>query len=201
MTDHSNHMMLCQSLVLTLPEAGLLHLSLSTCFYSCLVHSSLEVKGWIIKIMKKLCVFWDGSNLGWSFHRIMFTLLELVISSCWLYIVVKVLLLFNVVTPFGANYQFWWFVFPYVIFLLQNVKALMGVEKTKGFCQIVVSPNFRDGISYLIQSAGLGGMKHNTVLMAWPQSWKQAENHFSWKNFVGICLLTFSFAFVIRLCD
>ncbi|XP_068057243.1 solute carrier family 12 member 7-like isoform X1 [Anomalospiza imberbis] len=66
----------------------------------------------------------------------------------------------------------------------ENVKALMGVEKTKGFCQIVVSPNFRDGISYLIQSAGLGGMKHNTVLMAWPQSWKQTENHFSWKNFV-----------------
>ncbi|NXH92056.1 S12A7 protein, partial [Edolisoma coerulescens] len=60
----------------------------------------------------------------------------------------------------------------------------MGVEKTKGFCQIVVSPNFRDGISYLIQSAGLGGMKHNTVLMAWPQSWKQTENRFSWKNFV-----------------
>ncbi|NXM52013.1 S12A7 protein, partial [Illadopsis cleaveri] len=60
----------------------------------------------------------------------------------------------------------------------------MSVEKTKGFCQIVVSPNFRDGISYLIQSAGLGGMKHNTVLMAWPQSWKQTENRFSWKNFV-----------------
>ncbi|XP_039564541.1 solute carrier family 12 member 7 isoform X2 [Passer montanus] len=66
----------------------------------------------------------------------------------------------------------------------ENVKALMGVEKTKGFCQIVVSPNLRDGISYLIQSAGLGGMKHNTVLMAWPQSWKQTENRFSWKNFV-----------------
>uniref|UniRef100_A0A8C0HSC4 Solute carrier family 12 member 7 n=1 Tax=Buteo japonicus TaxID=224669 RepID=A0A8C0HSC4_9AVES len=66
----------------------------------------------------------------------------------------------------------------------ENVKALMGVEKTKGFCQIVVSPHFRDGISYLIQSAGLGGMKHNTVLMAWPQSWKQTENRFSWKNFV-----------------
>ncbi|XP_068854654.1 solute carrier family 12 member 7-like [Aphelocoma coerulescens] len=66
----------------------------------------------------------------------------------------------------------------------ENVKALMGVEKTKGFCQIVVSPNFRDGISYLIQSAGLGGMKHNTVLMAWPQSWKQTENRFSWKHFV-----------------
>ncbi|XP_067147151.1 solute carrier family 12 member 7 isoform X3 [Apteryx mantelli] len=66
----------------------------------------------------------------------------------------------------------------------ENVKALMGIEKTKGFCQIVVSPSCRDGISHLIQSAGLGGMKHNTVLMAWPQSWKQTENYFSWKNFV-----------------
>ncbi|NXA56647.1 S12A7 protein, partial [Nothocercus julius] len=66
----------------------------------------------------------------------------------------------------------------------ENVKALMGIERTKGFCQIVVSPSCRDGISHLIQSAGLGGMKHNTVLMAWPQSWKQTENYFSWKNFV-----------------
>ncbi|XP_034617386.1 solute carrier family 12 member 7 [Trachemys scripta elegans] len=66
----------------------------------------------------------------------------------------------------------------------ENIKSLMGVEKTKGFCQIVVSPSFRDGMSHLIQSAGLGGMTHNTVLMAWPQSWKQTDNPFSWKNFV-----------------
>uniref|UniRef100_A0A803TLE2 Solute carrier family 12 member 7 n=1 Tax=Anolis carolinensis TaxID=28377 RepID=A0A803TLE2_ANOCA len=66
----------------------------------------------------------------------------------------------------------------------ENIRSLMGVEKTKGFCQIVVSSSLRDGISHLIQSAGLGGMKHNTVLMAWPQSWKQTDNHFSWKNFV-----------------
>lgn len=72
------------------------------------------------------------------------------------------------------------------IFLpLQNIKSLMGIEKTKGFCQIVVSPSVRDGTSHLIQSAGLGRMMHNTVLMAWPQSWKQTDNPFSWKNFVG----------------
>ncbi|KAG9355989.1 hypothetical protein JZ751_000833, partial [Albula glossodonta] len=33
------------------------------------------------------------------------------------------------------------------------------------------------------QSAGLGGMKHNAVLMAWPQSWKN-EGALSWKNFI-----------------
>ncbi|XP_007424444.1 solute carrier family 12 member 7 isoform X1 [Python bivittatus] len=66
----------------------------------------------------------------------------------------------------------------------ENIRSLMGIEKTKGFCQIIVSSSIRDGISHLIQSAGLGGMKHNTVLMAWPQSWKQTDNTFSWKNFV-----------------
>ncbi|XP_066441245.1 solute carrier family 12 member 7-like isoform X1 [Eleutherodactylus coqui] len=66
----------------------------------------------------------------------------------------------------------------------ENVKALMTAEKTKGFCQLVVSPSVRDGMSHLIQAAGLGGMKHNTVLMAWPNSWKQPNNPYSWKPFV-----------------
>ncbi|XP_054571218.1 solute carrier family 12 member 7 isoform X4 [Eptesicus fuscus] len=66
----------------------------------------------------------------------------------------------------------------------ENIRSLMGIEKTKGFCQLVVSSNLRDGMSHLIQSAGLGGMKHNTVLMAWPESWKEEDNPFSWKNFV-----------------
>lgn len=61
----------------------------------------------------------------------------------------------------------------------------MGTEKTKGFCQLVVSSSLRDGMSHLIQSAGLGGMKHNTVLMAWPEHWKQQDDPFSWRNFVG----------------
>uniref|UniRef100_A0A4W4HLX4 Solute carrier family 12 member 7a n=1 Tax=Electrophorus electricus TaxID=8005 RepID=A0A4W4HLX4_ELEEL len=52
----------------------------------------------------------------------------------------------------------------------QNIKKTMSTEKTKGFCHVVVSSNLRDGVSHLIQSAGLGGMKHNTVLMAWPSS-------------------------------
>ncbi|XP_068092571.1 solute carrier family 12 member 7 isoform X2 [Hyperolius riggenbachi] len=67
----------------------------------------------------------------------------------------------------------------------ENIKALMTNEKTKGFCQLVVSSNLRDGMSHLIQSAGLGGMKHNTILMAWPLTWKQPNNPYSWKNFVG----------------
>ncbi|XP_075396941.1 solute carrier family 12 member 7 isoform X2 [Tenrec ecaudatus] len=66
----------------------------------------------------------------------------------------------------------------------ENIRSLMSVEKAKGFCQLVVSASLRDGTSHLIQSAGLGGMKHNTVLMAWPDAWRQSDNPFSWKNFV-----------------
>ncbi|XP_051989495.1 solute carrier family 12 member 7 isoform X2 [Xyrauchen texanus] len=66
----------------------------------------------------------------------------------------------------------------------QNIKAAMSKEKTKGFCHVVVSSNQRDGFSHLIQSAGLGGMKHNAVLVAWPTNWKQSESSLSWKNFI-----------------
>ncbi|KAJ8272774.1 hypothetical protein GJAV_G00093280 [Gymnothorax javanicus] len=66
----------------------------------------------------------------------------------------------------------------------QNIKSAMSAEKTKGFCHVVVSSNLRDGFSLLIQSAGLGGMKHNAVLMAWPSCWRQAESDSSWRNFL-----------------
>ncbi|KAI2653754.1 Solute carrier family 12 member 7 [Labeo rohita] len=66
----------------------------------------------------------------------------------------------------------------------QNVKSAMAAEKTKGFCHVVVSSNLRDGMSHLIQSAGLGGMKHNSVLMAWPMNWRQSNDPQSWKTFI-----------------
>ncbi|KAK5877247.1 hypothetical protein CesoFtcFv8_024772 [Champsocephalus esox] len=65
-----------------------------------------------------------------------------------------------------------------------NIKSAMSAERTKGFCHVVVSSNLRDGVSHLIQSAGLGGMKHNTILMAWPGTWRQSNDPQSWKNFI-----------------
>ncbi|XP_029109125.1 solute carrier family 12 member 7-like isoform X2 [Scleropages formosus] len=66
----------------------------------------------------------------------------------------------------------------------QNVKSAMLAEKTKGFCHVVASSNLRDGFSHLIQTAGLGGMKHNSVLMAWPTSWKHTQDSVSRRNFI-----------------
>ncbi|KAK2821909.1 hypothetical protein Q5P01_021974 [Channa striata] len=66
----------------------------------------------------------------------------------------------------------------------KNLKAAMAAERTKGFSHVVVSSSLRDGFSLLIQSAGLGGMKHNTVLMAWPTGWKQAQDSSARRNFI-----------------
>jgi potassium/chloride transporter 4/5/6 len=61
----------------------------------------------------------------------------------------------------------------------------MEAEKIKGFCQLVVAAKLREGISHLIQSCGLGGMKHNTVVMGWPNGWRQSEDARAWKTFIG----------------
>lgn len=66
----------------------------------------------------------------------------------------------------------------------------METEKVKGFSQVVISSNLRDGTSHLIQIGGLGGLKHNTVMVSWPRYWKQPEYHQQFRNFIGNSLGT-----------
>lgn len=61
----------------------------------------------------------------------------------------------------------------------------MDKERVKGFCQCIVAQKPRDGISHMIQSSGLGGMKPNTVVMGWPHAWRQSEDPQSWKTFIS----------------
>lgn len=61
----------------------------------------------------------------------------------------------------------------------------METEKVKGFCQVTVSSNLRDATSHLLQASGLGGLKHNAVLVSWPRNWKQGDEHQHWRNFIG----------------
>ncbi|XP_041946681.1 solute carrier family 12 member 5 isoform X1 [Alosa sapidissima] len=68
----------------------------------------------------------------------------------------------------------------------QALHKLMETEKVKGFSQVVISSNLRDATSHLLQAGGLGGMKHNTVLVSWPRNWKQAEDHSTWRNFIEL---------------
>uniref|UniRef100_T1H4J7 Amino acid permease/ SLC12A domain-containing protein n=1 Tax=Megaselia scalaris TaxID=36166 RepID=T1H4J7_MEGSC len=62
------------------------------------------------------------------------------------------------------------------------IRKLMDDEKVKGFCDVLVSREIGDGLSSVIQTIGLGGMKPNTVIAGWPYSWRQDTS--SWKYFL-----------------
>uniref|UniRef100_A0AAQ5Y7W4 Solute carrier family 12 member 5a n=1 Tax=Amphiprion ocellaris TaxID=80972 RepID=A0AAQ5Y7W4_AMPOC len=62
----------------------------------------------------------------------------------------------------------------------------LSTEKVKGFCQVTVSSNLRDATSHLLQASGLGGLKHNAVLVSWPRNWKQGDEHQTWRNFIEL---------------
>lgn len=81
---------------------------------------------------------------------------------------------------------------PHSFVSLQSLRKLMETEKVKGFSQVVISSNLRDGTSHLIQVGGLGGLKHNTVMVSWPRNWKQPEYHQQFRNFIGKSLVAFS---------
>nr|XP_046174481.1 solute carrier family 12 member 6-like isoform X1 [Oncorhynchus gorbuscha]XP_046174483.1 solute carrier family 12 member 6-like isoform X1 [Oncorhynchus gorbuscha]XP_046174484.1 solute carrier family 12 member 6-like isoform X1 [Oncorhynchus gorbuscha] len=72
----------------------------------------------------------------------------------------------------------------------QTLKHQMDKEKVKGFCQCIVANKAREGISHMIQSSGLGGMRHNTVVMGWPLAWRQSEDPQSWKTFINTVRVT-----------
>ncbi|KAJ8367503.1 hypothetical protein AAFF_G00317060 [Aldrovandia affinis] len=68
----------------------------------------------------------------------------------------------------------------------QSLRKLMEAEKVKGFSQVVISSNLRDATSHLIQTGGLGGLRHNAVLVSWPRNWKQANDHQVLRNFIEV---------------
>lgn len=76
-------------------------------------------------------------------------------------------------------------------FVFQAIKNMMEIERVKGFCQVVVASKVREGVVHLIQSCGLGGMKHNTVVMGWPYGWRQSEDPRAWKTFISKSLFKY----------
>lgn len=75
---------------------------------------------------------------------------------------------------------------PLILISVQALRKLMETEKVKGFCQVTVSSNLRDATSHLLQASGLGGLKHNAVLVSWPRNWKQGDENQTWRNFIGL---------------
>ncbi|CAH2018230.1 unnamed protein product [Acanthoscelides obtectus] len=66
----------------------------------------------------------------------------------------------------------------------QSLNKTMEEERVKGFAEILVARNISDGLSHLIQSAGLGGLKPNTVILGWPYGWRKCEDDRTWQIFL-----------------
>ncbi|XP_077542977.1 solute carrier family 12 member kcc isoform X3 [Haemaphysalis longicornis] len=66
----------------------------------------------------------------------------------------------------------------------QSLKKVLEEERVKGFADVVAGGSTIDAICHLIQIAGLGGLKHNTVILGWPYGWRQSPDERSWKVFI-----------------
>ncbi|XP_019760513.2 solute carrier family 12 member 6 isoform X2 [Dendroctonus ponderosae] len=54
----------------------------------------------------------------------------------------------------------------------QVLQGVMVKEKVKGFATILVAKHIAEGRSNLVQTAGLGGLKPNTIILSWPYGWR-----------------------------
>ncbi|XP_076283775.1 solute carrier family 12 member kcc isoform X3 [Lasioglossum baleicum] len=66
----------------------------------------------------------------------------------------------------------------------QSLRKTIVEEKVKGFVDVLVAKNIVDGLSSLVQTTGLGGMKPNTVILGWPYGWRQSEDERTWRVFL-----------------
>ncbi|PAV81123.1 hypothetical protein WR25_22373 [Diploscapter pachys] len=67
-----------------------------------------------------------------------------------------------------------------------ELRGMIHKHKIKGFSDVLVTENILDGISCLVQTSGLGGLRHNAVVLGWPDHWKQENQWHVAHNFVHI---------------
>ncbi|CAG0882391.1 unnamed protein product [Cyprideis torosa] len=67
-----------------------------------------------------------------------------------------------------------------------SLRKIMNQEKVKGFVECLVTDSVSSGVSCLVQTSGIGGMKPNTVIVGWPTNWKKAEGpERPWEVFIN----------------
>jgi hypothetical protein len=55
----------------------------------------------------------------------------------------------------------------------QVLQEAIQRERVRGLADVVVSSSIQEGLCYQVQTAGLGGLKHNTVIVGWPERWRR----------------------------
>ncbi|XP_022110096.1 solute carrier family 12 member 4-like isoform X1 [Acanthaster planci] len=68
----------------------------------------------------------------------------------------------------------------------QELRNMMNEEKVKGFSSVLVAKDVTEGLSACVQLSGLGGLKHNTVVVGWPYGWRQSIDDKAWKVFLDM---------------
>ncbi|XP_055331888.1 solute carrier family 12 member 6-like [Paramacrobiotus metropolitanus] len=66
----------------------------------------------------------------------------------------------------------------------KSLRRMMETDNVKGFTEVLVADDTLTGMNHLIQTAGIGAMKHNTVVMCWPQNWNQNTEYKHWRIFL-----------------
>ncbi|CAM4750181.1 unnamed protein product [Rotaria magnacalcarata] len=64
------------------------------------------------------------------------------------------------------------------------LKASLTQAKVQGFAEVLAAKDVEDGISALIQTEGLGGLKPNTIVICWPVNWKKDYEAYTADAFV-----------------
>ena len=64
-------------------------------------------------------------------------------------------------------------IFEYVSTLVQvELENCMAAANVTGFGRVLISPTYREGKTYAIQSSGLGSLEPNTLVLGWPTKWQ-----------------------------
>ena len=58
----------------------------------------------------------------------------------------------------------------------KSQREAMQRNETQGFAQVITSDSVQAGVAYLIQGAGLGALRHNTVVIGFPERWRETES-------------------------
>mmetsp|Transcript_25421 Transcript_25421/g.4214 ORF Transcript_25421/g.4214 Transcript_25421/m.4214 type:complete len:93 (-) Transcript_25421:752-1030(-) len=52
-----------------------------------------------------------------------------------------------------------------------KIHEFFKMKRLEIFTKVILAKTARKGLKILIQTAGLGGLEPNTVMLAWPENW------------------------------
>ncbi|CAD5228337.1 unnamed protein product [Bursaphelenchus xylophilus] len=68
----------------------------------------------------------------------------------------------------------------------QALLTQLQAHKIKGFAEVIVAENYNAGVDSLVQTSGLGGLRHNTVCVCWPNKWTSTKSTNEANRFVSV---------------